>query len=69
MKPKYLLDYQINTKWQPKTSAEWIWYLERKNNYDDWKGLKAKNIRKYFSKLRLNPDKKLLLRAYFKHYS
>lgn len=68
MKPKYLWDYKIKKNWHPHTPAEWIWYLERKINYDDWRNLNEEDIRKYFPKLKLDPGKKLLLKAYFKHY-
>lgn len=64
----YCWDYNIDKHWRPKTDAEWIWFLERKINYDDWAGLYAKDIIKYFQKLKLDPGKKLLLKAYFKYY-
>lgn len=61
-------DYNIPKNWQPDTAAGWIWYLERKINYNDWKGLQPKIIKKYLGRLRLDPGKKLLLKAYFNHY-
>lgn len=63
-----LWDYKIPKNWQPTTPAEWVWYLERKINYGDWKGLNPKIIKKYQARLQLDPGKKLLLKAYFNEY-
>lgn len=68
MKPAYLWDYHIDAHWHPKSSNEWIWFLERKINYDDFKCLRISNIQKYFNHLKLDPGKRLLLEAFFKHY-
>lgn len=68
MRPKYLWDYRLPKNWRPKTDAEWLWFLERKINYDDWKGLRIRDIRKYFTKLNLDPGRKLLLQTFFKYY-
>ncbi len=61
-------DYDLPKNWKPKTKEEWLWYLERKINYDDWKGLKAETIKKYFPKLKktLDPGKRMMLEHYFK---
>jgi len=63
-------DYKLPKNWKPKTEKEWLWYLERKINYDDWKGLKSAIIRKYFTKLKkkLDPGKRKMLELYFKKY-
>lgn len=64
----YNWDYKLKEGWKPATESEWLWYLERKINYDDWKGLKKVWIKKYFSKLkkRLDPGKKEMLENYLK---
>lgn len=61
-------DYKIKTGWKPRTDREWIWYLERKINYDDWRGLDPEIIRRYRRKLKLDTGKKLMLEAYFNKY-
>ena len=63
-------DYNITKNWKPKTEGQWLWYLERKINYDDWKGLKKRIIIKYFPKLkkRLDPGKREMLKIYFKKH-
>lgn len=62
-------DYNLAKNWKPKTERQWLWYLERKINYDDWKGLKKDTIKKCFQKLkkRLDPGKRKMLEAFFKH--
>ena len=64
-------DYNIVKNWEPKTERQWLWYLERKINYDDWRGLKKKVIKKYFLKLkrRLDPGKREMLKIYFKKHA
>lgn len=66
----YNWDYNLPKNWKPKTERQWFWYLERKINYDDWKGLKKEIIKKYFAKLkkRLDPGKKMMLEHYFKKH-
>ncbi|TSC92281.1 MAG: Uncharacterized protein CEN89_770 [Candidatus Berkelbacteria bacterium Licking1014_7] len=61
-------DYKIPKNWQPKTDYEWQWYLERKINYDDFRGLNMAKTKKFLNKLKIDEGKKLLLKAYFKHY-
>lgn len=61
-------DYNLRKNWKPKNEFEWIWYLERKINYDDWKGLDEKIISRYLPKLKLDPGKRLLLELYFEKY-
>ncbi|MBI3500625.1 MAG: hypothetical protein HY063_02435 [Bacteroidetes bacterium] len=64
----YVWDYQIKKNWRPRSDAEWIWFLERKINYHNWKGIRAEDIAKYFTRLKLEPGVKLMLQAYFKLY-
>lgn len=63
-------DYDLTKKWKPKTKRQWLWYLERKINYDDWKGLRKEIIKKYFPKLKkqLDPGKRKMLEIYFKKH-
>lgn len=63
-------DYNLPKNWKPKNETQWLWYLERKINYDDWKGLKKEIIKKYFPKLkkRLDPGKRIMLENFFKKY-
>lgn len=63
-----LWDYDIPKNWKPKDDAGWTWYLERKINYGDWKGLDPACIKRYFKKLRIDPGRRLMLNAYFKQY-
>lgn len=65
-----LWDYNLPKNWKPETEEQWLWYLERKINYDDWEGLKKKIIKKYFKKLkkRLDPGKRMMLEFFFKKY-
>lgn len=63
-------DYKLKREWNPTTESEWLWYLERRINYDDWEGLKKVWIKKYFHKLKdhLDPGKRVMLENYFKKY-
>lgn len=65
-----LWDYNLPKNWKPKNEKQWLWYLERKINYDDWRGLKKEIIKKYFQKLkrRLDPGKRAMIEVYFKKY-
>lgn len=64
---KIFWDYDIKKNWKPENDSQWLWYLERKINYDDYKGLKKKIVKKYFDKLarKLDPGKKEMLAYYF----
>lgn len=66
---KYIWDYNLPKNWKPRDEEEWIWYLERKINYDDWQGINEKILLKYFKKLKLDHAKKILLETYFKKYA
>lgn len=61
-------DYKLKKNFKPKTQAEWIWYLERKINYDDLEGLDPKMVKKYFKQIKIDPGKRLMIQAYFKRY-
>lgn len=67
---QYNWDYELPKNWQPTTERQWLWYLERKINYDDWEGLRAEDIKRYLPKLkkRLDPGKQAMLKHYFKTY-
>ncbi len=41
-----------------------IWYLNRKLQFGDIKGLKKTDLKKYFSKLNIEPSLKELLKNY-----
>jgi hypothetical protein len=62
-------DYNIPEDWKPETESQLLWHLERKINYDDWKGLKKAWIKKYFPTLkdRLDPGKAAMLEFYLRH--
>ncbi len=63
-----LWDYHLPKNFKPETEREWFWYLARKINYEDWKGLKIGVIKKFFPRLKkyLDPGKKLLLENFFR---
>lgn len=63
-----LWDYTLPKGWKPRTVGATLWYLERRINYGDWKGLDPKQIKVRFNKLHLDPAKRLLLKNYFKYY-
>ncbi len=66
----YIWDYNLPKGWRPKNEKQWLWYLERKINYDDWQGLKLEIIKKFFPKLkkRLDPGKREMLENYLKRH-
>lgn len=59
-------DYQIPKDWKPKTPGEWEWFLVRKINYEDLRGITKDILTKYFPhiKMKLDPGKKMLLEYY-----
>ena len=69
IKKGLIWDYKIPKNWQPKTETALLWYLERKINYGDWKGLEPAVVKKYYRKIRLDPGKKLMLQNYFTRYA
>ncbi len=62
-------DYEIKKNWKPQNEEGWLWYLERKINYDDWKGLNKLAFKKYLPKLKIPLGKKLMIKAYLKRYA
>lgn len=60
-------DYDLPKDWKPKTDEEWEWFLVRKINYNDLKGLNKIDILKYFRNIRnkLDPGKRDILDYYF----
>lgn len=67
---KYQWDYKKIDPKKLTTASEMLWYLERKINYDDWRGLRLAMIKKYLPKLkkRLDPGKRAMLEMYIKRY-
>lgn len=68
MKKFWLWDYKLPKNWKPKTDEAWVWYLERRINYGDLKGLKPEAVKKYFDRLKLDPGRRLMIESYFKYY-
>mgnify|MGYP001561411564 FL=1 len=68
MKP-WVWDYELPDDWEPKTDDEWEWYLVRKINYEDLKGLTRAHIQKYFPSIEryLDPGKRVMIDYYLKH--
>jgi len=62
-------DYDITNNWRPTSDAEWEWFLVRKINYDDFKGLKKKIVKKYFPRIKklLDPGKRAMLESFIKN--
>jgi len=62
-------DYRLPENWQPKTPADWQWYLIRRINYGDFQGLKKEIIKQYFPMIKnqLDPGKRLMLENYFQN--
>ena len=65
-RPYFIWDYDIKNNWQPQTDTQWEWFLVRKINYGDLKGLKRDIIAKYFPKIKrlLDPGKREMI-GYF----
>lgn len=59
-------DYDLPKNWKPRTAEEIKWYLVRKINYGDIKGLDGKTIKQYFPaiKTELDPGKRALLQDF-----
>lgn len=66
---KKIWDYTLKKNWRPQTTREWVWYLERKIQYDDWARIKKKPLMQYFQKLKIDPGKKLMIQAYLEKYA
>lgn len=56
-------DYKIDQKWRPKTDQEWRWFLVRKINYGEFKGIKREVLEKYFPRIKnlLDPGKRNMI--------
>lgn len=63
-------DYQLPRGWKPKNEDEWKWFIIRKVNYNDLKGLTRGILKKYFPliKGKLDAGKKLLLENYLDYH-
>lgn len=51
-----LWDYNLPKDWKPKTHKEWEWFLVRKINYGDFKGLRKEILKKFFPKIQKELD-------------
>ena len=62
----FIWDYDLPKNYQPKTPKEWEWFLVRKINYGDFKGLKKTVVEDYFKVIadKLDPGKKAMLENY-----
>lgn len=62
-------DYKIGKNWQPKTNAEWQWYLVRKINGDDMTGINKAILKKFFPliKKRIDTGKKNLIQYFLRN--
>ena len=62
----FIWDYKTKN-FRPKNERQWQWFLIRKINYGDFKGLKKEVVRKYFPKIKekLDPGKRKMLEIYF----
>lgn len=64
----YIWDYDVR-KLDLTNQAVLIWYLQRKIEYGDWEVLDRKTLKKYLSKLKINPYLKEILRNFLKEYN
>lgn len=62
-------DYNLPPDWQPQNPEEWQWYLVRKINYNDLKGITKKDLQRYFPKIQtqLDPGKRALIEYFLEH--
>jgi len=62
---KYIWDYDIRNLdlSDPKVL---IWYLQRKIEYGDWEAIDKRTLKKYLSRLKINPYLKEILKNYCK---
>jgi fibronectin type 3 domain-containing protein len=69
MKNLKVWDYKLPKNWEPENDFEWQWYLIRKINYGDFKGLKIALIKKHWRKIKkyLTSSKRLLPENFFKY--
>jgi hypothetical protein len=64
---KYIWDYDTK-KLDLSNPIVLIWYLERKIEHGDWEALDRKTLKKYFSKLQINPYLKHILKKFLRKY-
>ncbi len=64
----YNWDYNLPKDWKPQTHDEWVWYLQRKINYEDWDGIRPWMLKKYVPVLKLDPARRFLIDAYLDRY-
>jgi len=64
-KSKIIWDYDVK-KMDLSNPKVKIWYLNRKLQFGDFFGLKKNDLKKYLSKLDINPSLKELLQNYLK---
>lgn len=64
-------DYNLPENWKPQTDEEWKWYLIRKINYGEFKGLKKEIVEKHFSDIKedLDPGKRAMLENFLKTWN
>lgn len=64
----WIWDYKIKDTWQPKTTDEWKWFLVRRINYGDFRGLQIEKIAAYFPTIKtlLDPGKRAMLEDFLK---
>lgn len=65
---KYIWDYDVKNL-DLSNPRVLIWYLERKIEYGDWEVLDRKTLKKYLSRLNINPYLKQILRDFLKKYA
>ena len=61
---KYIWDYDIKSIDFDKP-AQLRWYLARKINFGDWKGLDTSLVEKHLDKLDIDPALKKMLKDYY----
>lgn len=66
----WIWDYNIKNNWQPRTAKQWEWFLVRKINYGDFKGLKKETVARYFTKIKklLDPGKREMLQYFLNRW-
>jgi len=64
-----LWDYQLPKNWQPQNDEQWQWFLVRKINYGEFKGLEKGKLKEYFPQIKkfLDPGKREMLAYFFKN--
>jgi len=63
---RYIWDYDVK-KLDLENPKVLIWYLERKISCGDWKSLNRKILKRYLSKLEINPYLKNILNGFIKN--